>query len=334
MRARTVGAVVAAAVLVAAGVLAVQAGSPEPAPAPEPVDYVALGDSFSAGPLVPEARSDPPGLLPVHQQLPGLPRGVPRRAQLPRRHLLGRPDPGPPAAAAAGVRPDHPAPAGRALRPAPTWSPSASAATTSDCSAPSSGPAAPCGTVTRAGRRAGDRSPAGSTADRSTPRRATLAGSRTGWPGRSVRWPGARRRPRSTSWGTHGCCRSAARVPPSGSPPVTTRGASGSSGCSTTRCARRRSVRVRRSSTSSRLPRSRRLRGAQGLAQREPDPVRAGRGVPPVPERDARDGSGRPRRDHGGAGAGDDGGGPAVWVRGPQPSLTASPHDRCPDLPS
>ena len=52
---------VAAAALVAAGVLAVQAGSPAPAPEPEPVDYVALGDSFSAGPLVPEARTDPPG---------------------------------------------------------------------------------------------------------------------------------------------------------------------------------------------------------------------------------------------------------------------------------
>ena len=61
MRARTVGAGVAAAVLAAAGVLVVRAGSPEPAAAPEPVDYVALGDSFSAGPLVPEARSDPPG---------------------------------------------------------------------------------------------------------------------------------------------------------------------------------------------------------------------------------------------------------------------------------
>ena len=61
MRARTVGAVAAAAVLVAAGVLAVQAGSPESVSAPEPVDYVALGDSFSAGPLVPDARSDPPG---------------------------------------------------------------------------------------------------------------------------------------------------------------------------------------------------------------------------------------------------------------------------------
>jgi lysophospholipase L1-like esterase len=47
--------------LAAAGVLVVRAGSPEPAAAPEPVDYVALGDSFSAGPLVPEARSDPPG---------------------------------------------------------------------------------------------------------------------------------------------------------------------------------------------------------------------------------------------------------------------------------
>ena len=41
--------------------VAVQFRTPAPAPAPEPVDYVALGDSFSAGPLVPDARSDPPG---------------------------------------------------------------------------------------------------------------------------------------------------------------------------------------------------------------------------------------------------------------------------------
>ena len=52
---------VVAAALAAAGVVAVQFRTPAPEPAPEPVDYVALGDSFSAGPLVPDARSDPPG---------------------------------------------------------------------------------------------------------------------------------------------------------------------------------------------------------------------------------------------------------------------------------
>jgi lysophospholipase L1-like esterase len=55
------GAVLVAGALVVAGVVAVLPRSPAPAPAPEPIDYVALGDSFSAGPLVPEARSDPPG---------------------------------------------------------------------------------------------------------------------------------------------------------------------------------------------------------------------------------------------------------------------------------
>jgi lysophospholipase L1-like esterase len=60
--ARTIGAVVVAAVLAAAGAVAiVQLRAPVPDTAPEPIDYVALGDSFSAGPLVPEARSDPPG---------------------------------------------------------------------------------------------------------------------------------------------------------------------------------------------------------------------------------------------------------------------------------
>ena len=52
---------VVAAALAAAGVVAVQSRTPAPTPAPPPVDYVALGDSFSAGPLVPDARSDPPG---------------------------------------------------------------------------------------------------------------------------------------------------------------------------------------------------------------------------------------------------------------------------------
>jgi lysophospholipase L1-like esterase len=60
--ARTIGAVVVAAALAAAGAVAiVQLRDPVPATAPEPIDYVALGDSYSAGPLVPEARSDPPG---------------------------------------------------------------------------------------------------------------------------------------------------------------------------------------------------------------------------------------------------------------------------------
>ena len=52
------------AALAAAGVVAaIQFRTPAPtsAPASAPVDYVALGDSFSAGPLVPDARSDPPG---------------------------------------------------------------------------------------------------------------------------------------------------------------------------------------------------------------------------------------------------------------------------------
>jgi lysophospholipase L1-like esterase len=58
-----VGAVLVAAALALAGVVAVQFRSSAPTqdPAPEPVDYVALGDSFSAGPLIPDARSDPAG---------------------------------------------------------------------------------------------------------------------------------------------------------------------------------------------------------------------------------------------------------------------------------
>ncbi len=51
---------VVAATMAAAGVVAFQYRTPAPAER-EPVDYVALGDSFSAGPLVPDARSDPPG---------------------------------------------------------------------------------------------------------------------------------------------------------------------------------------------------------------------------------------------------------------------------------
>jgi lysophospholipase L1-like esterase len=49
--------------LSAAGVVAVQlrGSAPATAPGPAPVDYVALGDSFSAGPLIPDARSDPAG---------------------------------------------------------------------------------------------------------------------------------------------------------------------------------------------------------------------------------------------------------------------------------
>ncbi|HVK36487.1 MAG TPA: SGNH/GDSL hydrolase family protein, partial [Microlunatus sp.] len=63
MRSRIVGAVLVVAALAAAGVVAVLLGGSAPvtAPGPAPVDYVALGDSFSAGPLVPEARSDPAG---------------------------------------------------------------------------------------------------------------------------------------------------------------------------------------------------------------------------------------------------------------------------------
>jgi lysophospholipase L1-like esterase len=58
---KVVGAVfVAAAVAVAVTGVAVQYRTPAPS-AREPVDYVALGDSFSAGPLVPDARADPPG---------------------------------------------------------------------------------------------------------------------------------------------------------------------------------------------------------------------------------------------------------------------------------
>ena len=52
--------VVLAGVLVGIALLPGQQRS-QPAAAPEPVDYVALGDSFSAGPLVPDARSDPAG---------------------------------------------------------------------------------------------------------------------------------------------------------------------------------------------------------------------------------------------------------------------------------
>ena len=61
------GAVLVIAALAAAGVVALQLRGSAPGPGsgasrdPEPVDYVALGDSFSAGPLVPDARSDPAG---------------------------------------------------------------------------------------------------------------------------------------------------------------------------------------------------------------------------------------------------------------------------------
>ena len=55
-----VGAVVIAATVAAAGVVAALQSRPAPTSTPAPVDYVALGDSFSAGPLVPDARSDPP----------------------------------------------------------------------------------------------------------------------------------------------------------------------------------------------------------------------------------------------------------------------------------
>ncbi|HET8961756.1 SGNH/GDSL hydrolase family protein [Nocardioides sp.] len=64
MRTRTAGALVVAAGVAATLVVVVGAGQPRtssPAPSSQPVDYVALGDSFSAGPLVPDARSDPPG---------------------------------------------------------------------------------------------------------------------------------------------------------------------------------------------------------------------------------------------------------------------------------
>jgi lysophospholipase L1-like esterase len=58
-----VGAVLVVAALAAAGVVTLQLrdSAPATAPKPAPVDYVALGDSFSAGPLVPDARSDPAG---------------------------------------------------------------------------------------------------------------------------------------------------------------------------------------------------------------------------------------------------------------------------------
>lgn len=57
------GAVLVVGALAAAGVVAVQLRGSAPAtrPEPAPTDYVALGDSFSAGPLVPDARSDPSG---------------------------------------------------------------------------------------------------------------------------------------------------------------------------------------------------------------------------------------------------------------------------------
>jgi GDSL-like Lipase/Acylhydrolase family len=55
--------VLLAAALAVTGVVALRSGSPRPTPGPEPVDYVALGDSFSAGPLVPAARPDPAGCL-------------------------------------------------------------------------------------------------------------------------------------------------------------------------------------------------------------------------------------------------------------------------------
>jgi lysophospholipase L1-like esterase len=64
VRPRSLGAALVVAALAAAGVVvAVQlrGSAPAAAPGPAPVDYVALGDSFSAGPLIPDARSDPAG---------------------------------------------------------------------------------------------------------------------------------------------------------------------------------------------------------------------------------------------------------------------------------
>jgi lysophospholipase L1-like esterase len=52
-----------AAAVVLAGAVALRSGGSRSTPVPEPIDYVALGDSFSAGPLVPRARSDPGGCL-------------------------------------------------------------------------------------------------------------------------------------------------------------------------------------------------------------------------------------------------------------------------------
>lgn len=62
MRARYAGALLAAVAAAAAVVVvAVQPHTSSPAAPEKPIDYVALGDSFSAGPLVPDARSDPAG---------------------------------------------------------------------------------------------------------------------------------------------------------------------------------------------------------------------------------------------------------------------------------
>ena len=60
MKAWLVGATVVAVAVVAAVLVWPHRESGQPAePEPELIDYVALGDSFSAGPLIPDARGDP-----------------------------------------------------------------------------------------------------------------------------------------------------------------------------------------------------------------------------------------------------------------------------------
>lgn len=61
MRRRTVLALGLVAALVWAVVPAVATGRLQVVTSAEPIDYVALGDSYGAGPLVPEVRSDPFG---------------------------------------------------------------------------------------------------------------------------------------------------------------------------------------------------------------------------------------------------------------------------------
>ena len=236
-------------------------------PAPAPIDYVALGDSFSAGPLVPDARSDPPRCFRSTNNYPRTSRAT-SACELPRRHLLRRPDPGPPAATADGLRPDRPAAARRPLRPHRP------------------GHRRPRRERLRAvrlhrrhlRRRAG-RDPRGApagaftrrpTTDRSTPRRATPAGSRTGSPGPSRDRPARARRPTCMSWGTHACCRIAEVRRRCRSPPVTTRGAPGRT--TAQRLAERGGGALGRDLRRPlpRLPWPRRLRGEPGLAQRVP----------------------------------------------------------------
>ena len=86
-----------------------------------PIHYVALGDSYSAGPLVPTPRRDPDGCLRSTNNYPAYLAGLPAGCDLRRRHLLGRPLARPAQAAVAPARRDRTRPSWTPCRPRPTW---------------------------------------------------------------------------------------------------------------------------------------------------------------------------------------------------------------------